>query len=240
MLVLQANFVLTAVCARVCFAVHLQVVLYQALTGRLCWVLGSHAGMVHSISWAKDDSAVVTASADFTAKVWLLPELPGPPASGDTLSYGLTRHHSSYEYTYDRAAGLHTACADQIAVGGVSVAGVASAPGSPKRAYMARQGSSAAVLNTGVLASLGATAAAAGVGVSVLQHTSFVYAAEMHPTMQPLPTVITAGFDGVLRLWSLEGVVLYSLQVRPKITFNGLLPSAVQLTGAPRNVHLCR
>jgi WD40 repeat protein len=165
--------------------------------------------MVHSISWAKDDSAVVTASADFTAKVWLLPELPGPPASGDTLSCGLTRHHSSYEYTYDRAAVLGTASAEQTAAGGV-----ASTPGSPTRAYVARQDSSAAVLNTGVLASLGATAAAAGVGVSVLQHTSFVYAAEMHPTMQPLPTVITAGFDGVLRLWSLEGVVLYSLQVR--------------------------
>lgn len=46
-----------------------QVVLYQALTGRLCWVLGTHSGMVHSMSWAKDDSALVTASADFTAKV---------------------------------------------------------------------------------------------------------------------------------------------------------------------------
>jgi WD40 repeat protein len=56
----------------------LQIVLYQALTGRLCCVLGSHEGMVYSISWARDDSCIITASADYTSKVWHLPLLPCP------------------------------------------------------------------------------------------------------------------------------------------------------------------
>jgi WD40 repeat protein len=55
-----------------------QIMLYQALTGRLCWVLGTHEGMVYSISWSRDDSCVITASADYTAKVWHLPLLPSP------------------------------------------------------------------------------------------------------------------------------------------------------------------
>eukprot|EP00878_Enallax_costatus_P011110 GHUV01011603.1.p1 GENE.GHUV01011603.1~~GHUV01011603.1.p1 ORF type:complete len:1328 (+),score=466.80 GHUV01011603.1:589-3984(+) len=52
--------------------------LYQALTGRLLWTLGTHEGMVYSINWSKDDSAVITTSADYTAKVWHLPVLPNP------------------------------------------------------------------------------------------------------------------------------------------------------------------
>lgn len=195
-----------------CVSARAQVVLYQALTGRLCWVLGSHAGMVHSITWAKDDSAVITASADFTAKVWLLPELPGPP-SADLQSSALIRHRSGQMCSRAR---LLRSMTERMAGGSRgSAGGVASAPGIPTRAYYAAQqvsvdGGAAMGSSSG---SLGATAAAAGVAVCVLQHTCFVYAAELHPTLQPLPTVVTAGFDGVVRLWSLEGVVLYSLLV---------------------------
>jgi WD40 repeat protein len=56
----------------------LQIMLYQAFTGRLCCILGSHEGMVYSISWSRDDACIVTASADYTCKVWHLPLLPSP------------------------------------------------------------------------------------------------------------------------------------------------------------------
>jgi WD40 repeat protein len=52
---------------------NLQVVLHHGLTGRLRAVLGGHNGLVHCLSWAPDDSALVSASGDFTAKVWHLP-----------------------------------------------------------------------------------------------------------------------------------------------------------------------
>lgn len=67
----------------------MQIALYQAMTGRLCWVLGSHEGIVYSINWAKDDSSIITASADYTAKVWHLPLLPSPAHLHDTSHHGL-------------------------------------------------------------------------------------------------------------------------------------------------------
>lgn len=212
----------------------MQVVLYQALTGRLCWVLGSHAGMVHSISWAKDDSAVITASADFTVKIWHLPELPGPPYGSAQSS--LTRHYSGMQF--DRSTILGSGTADLSASASPTAAAAAAmcttdgtsitcamslnntyvtahSIGSPN-AWQHGRGFSQSLSPIGASAAgAGATggSAAAGVSVSVLQHTCFVYAAELHPTLQPMPTIITAGFDGVLRLWRLEGVVLYSLLV---------------------------
>lgn len=202
-----------------------QVVLYQALTGRLCWVLGSHYGMVHSISWAKDDSTVVTASADFTVKLWHLPKLPAP-ASGSPQS-SLTRHYSGMVLDRQPLLPYSEASGQQQATAGAGAGGAAgSRPGlacmSGARAgtldtscsTLGRgQGDTRHVTGTSCSTSLGAAAAAAGVSVSVLQHTCFVYAAELHPTQQPLPTVVTAGFDGVLRLWTCDGVVLHSLLV---------------------------
>lgn len=165
-------------------------------------MLGSHAGMVHSISWAKDDSAVVTGSADFTAKVWHLPELPGALSN----SLQSARIYSMTQF----------ACEQSVRTAGQAAATPASPPRSPTRPYASTLTSSSAVAAehaTLMSASLGATAAAAGVSVTVLQHTCFVYAAEAHPMLQPLPTVVTAGFDGTLRLWNMEGMVLCSLLV---------------------------
>jgi WD40 repeat protein len=211
-----------------------QVVLYQALTGRLCWVLGSHAGMVHSISWAKDDSAVITASADFTVKIWHLPELPVPPYGSPQSS--LTRHYSGMQFDpstippsrpADVSASASLTAAAAVAAATTEGAFVTCATsldttyvtahsiGSSNAWQHGRGFSQSLGGSTGAAAGAtgGLAAAAGGVSVSVLQHTCFVYAAELHPTLQPMPTVITAGFDGVLRLWSLEGVVLYSLMV---------------------------
>jgi len=162
--------------------------------------------MVHSISWAKDDSAVVTGSADFTAKVWHLPELPGTLPS----SLQSARTYSAAQFGSEQS--VRTAAAEQT----VAAATLASPQKSPTRHYAAPLTSSSAITAehaTLMSASLGATAAAAGVSVTVLQHTCFVYAAEAHPMPHPLPTVVTAGFDGALRLWSMEGMVLCSLLV---------------------------
>jgi WD40 repeat protein len=66
----------------------LQVVVYQVLTGRLHWVLGTHDALVYSISWSQDDSAIITASADYTAKIWHLPALPVPYGGSSGAVYG--------------------------------------------------------------------------------------------------------------------------------------------------------
>lgn len=187
-------------------------------------MLGSHYGMVHSISWAKDDSVVVTASADFTVKLWHLPQLPGPASSSPQSS--LTRHYSGMAFDQQPLLPYSEACQQQTAAGAGAGGAAGSCPGlacmSAARAgaldtscsTLGRgQGDTRHATGTSCSASLGAAAAAAGVSVSVLQHTCFVYAAELHPTQQPLPTVVTAGFDGVLRLWNCEGVVLHSLTV---------------------------
>jgi WD40 repeat protein len=200
--------------------------------------------MIHSISWAKDDSALITASADFTAKVWHLPVLPGPPVGSPQASMlwqynsstsgvvqqghyissttgALQQHHSSVPGTQHSTAG------EQALAGTTGIAGGTwlDSKSTTQRAYARRSACSTSSstqrvwpgytdgLGTTATASLGETAAAGGVSVSLLQHTCFVYAAEMHPTFQPLPTVVTAGFDGVLRLWDMEGVVLCSLMV---------------------------
>jgi WD40 repeat protein len=218
---------------------YVQVVLYQALTGRLCWVLGSHAGMVHSISWAKDDSAVITASADFTVKIWHLPELPGPPYGSPQSS--LMRHYSGMQFdqsTIPPLSGTADMSASSAAAAAAAAAGTpagtsamcamsanttyvtAHSIGSPNtwqhgRGFSQSLGYTGAATAAAAGAAEGpAAAAGGGVSVNVLQHTCFVYAAELHPTLQPMPTVVTAGFDGVLRLWNLQGVLLYSLLVR--------------------------
>ncbi|KAF8056726.1 tbccd1 [Scenedesmus sp. PABB004] len=55
-----------------------QVRLYHCLSGAPAAELGWHAGLVYGLTWAHDDSALASASADFTAKLWHLPRLPAP------------------------------------------------------------------------------------------------------------------------------------------------------------------
>jgi WD40 repeat protein len=49
---------------------------YHALSGKLLTTLGHHCGLVYGLSWARDESCLVSASADFTAKVWHLASRP--------------------------------------------------------------------------------------------------------------------------------------------------------------------
>lgn len=175
--------------------------------------------MVHSISWAKNDSAIITASADFTVKLWRLPELPGPPTGSPQSS--LTRHYSGMQCQQFEGRSFSPSATAEQTIAGAERAAV-SCPESPTRMFATGRSAVShgeAHHTLGSSASLGATAAAAGVSVSVLQHTCFAYAAELHPTQQPMPTVVTAGFDGMLRLWSLDGVVLYSLLVSTRLRF---------------------
>lgn len=196
-----------------------QVVLYHALTGRLRWVLGSHAGFVYSISWARDDSSLVTASADFTAKVWHLPELPAP-AVPSAAACNLHAARSSRQHSRQQRQGSNQASNSGSGWGasGEPFAGAAvsswGAAGDVDSSSMGGTSAFAALtLSSGATATT-AAAAAAGVIVAVLQHTCYVYAAEQHPMLQSASaTVVTAGFDGIVRLWSCKGVVLHSLQV---------------------------
>lgn len=181
--------------------------------------------MVHSISWAKDDSSFVTASADFTAKVWHLPVLPVPLPGGSQQQHHQQQHQRQqpgfFPQQYSDGGGGGGGGGQQwgmMPCNSSSNSNSANGHQPTTAAGQAPQHDSidsfaAAGLGFTAASSLGATAAAAGVSVSILQHTCFVYAAELHPMLKPLQTVVTAGFDGVLRLWSMEGVVLYSLLV---------------------------
>lgn len=218
----------------------MQVALYHALSGKLRWVLGSHAGMVYSMCWARDDSSLVTASADFTAKVWHLPQLPGPAlASSEMYRLDLGRTGSApatlissskvgarpqvpHGYVPGWTGTAVAACPNSGSATGGAVQGGSGAASCGASVYAELAGTNAPTAHhaaapmltqtTGAAAATEA-AAAAGVYVGVLQHTCFVYAAELHTLPHPVMTVVTAGFDGLVRLWSAEGVVLYSLQV---------------------------
>jgi WD40 repeat protein len=207
-----------------CAACCQQVVLYHALSGRVLWVMGSHAGMVHSMSWARDDSSLVTASADFTAKLWRLPELPGPPVAhvtqpGIDSSGGLGATGASCWPSSTQPGG---SSAWAPAAGGTWAATAAAGAGAAGGGGMcaSQEGMLASFKPSALASTSGAAAttlaaAAAGVSVTVLQHTCYVYAAEQHPLPQSAGvTVATAAFDGAVRLWSEQGVALCSLQVR--------------------------
>lgn len=164
--------------------------------------------------------------------MWHLPQLPGPPFS--SCGGGGGGHYSSSSSSSPKASPLtrlYSSGCGPVAGGGggglfagtsgglhdgvaaVGAAAVTEAASCVSESFM-RASSPTATASAGVITTTSpAAASAAGVSVSVLQHTCFVYAAELHPTQQPWPTVVTAGFDGVLRLWSMEGVVLYSLVV---------------------------
>lgn len=70
-------------------------------------MLGIHEGMVYSINWAKDDSAIITTSADYTAKVWHLPILPTPGNPNAALGI--------LEFSSMAGTGLGTAAAAEAA-----------------------------------------------------------------------------------------------------------------------------
>lgn len=130
--------------------------MYHGLTGQIQSILGRHDGIVYCMSWAKDDLALVTASADYTSKVWHFPLTKPSGAVAEVTAQPPT------DLTQPRVPDglLHaTSCC-------------------------------------------------------VLQHTCYVYAAEFHPMLQPLPIVATAGYDGTLRLFNgMTGQVLFSLKV---------------------------
>ncbi|KAG2484321.1 hypothetical protein HYH03_016863 [Edaphochlamys debaryana] len=50
-----------------------KLVIYKTLTGACVKTIhGAHSGFVYEVAWARDDSAIITASADGTARIWEL------------------------------------------------------------------------------------------------------------------------------------------------------------------------
>jgi len=79
----SVNFAMAGVAVRPAVALTgacpcLQVCLYHALTGQQEAVLGVHDGLVYSLAWSRDDQALVSASADFSSKVWHMVRRPSP------------------------------------------------------------------------------------------------------------------------------------------------------------------
>lgn len=50
---------------------------YRGLSGQLLATLGDRCGLVYGLAWAKGGSCLVSAMADFTAKVWHLAAAAG-------------------------------------------------------------------------------------------------------------------------------------------------------------------
>eukprot|EP00775_Hariotina_reticulata_P007429 gene7429-7638_t len=84
------------------------------------WLAAAAADSNARISWAKDDSAIITASADYTAKVWHLPALPVPYKGSSGSIYGTAAGLGTL-----RAGSSSTFGSTAAAVGAAASAGVA-------------------------------------------------------------------------------------------------------------------
>lgn len=71
---------------------HKEVLIYDVLAGHLEQVLCGHLGLIYDICWSTDDSHVLTASADSTARVWKL-------GGAEVHNQGEVLAHPSYVYT---------------------------------------------------------------------------------------------------------------------------------------------
>jgi WD40 repeat protein len=213
-----------------------QVVLYHGLTGQLQAVLGMHHGLVYSINWAPDDSAVVTASADLTAKVWRLEcVLPaettqlttgrltatagGYTSTGRSSSTAANRrpslaHHGTpNDWTAAEGASLHSTGAEQSPLWSQQLHSTSRFEAGGATAG----GSAASGFEREAEAQQGGGGSGGLVPMATLQHACFVYSA----AFCPLPglgsaVVVTGGFDGVLRLWDAGGsggLLLYAAPV---------------------------
>lgn len=205
-----------------------QVVLYHGLTGQLQAVLGTHDGLVYSISWASDDSALVTTSADLTAKVFKLPHL-GPQLGGTGMVTLLGSRSHGHTFGVGSSPTKRTAGAAQQLTAAVTPmgqqCGVTSDTGTspqlmPVAAALAGEGACTGMegtLRSGGDVDVVTPSGDDGVtsGVITLQHACYVYCAEFCP--QPglgAAVVVTGGYDGALRLWDAgRGLLLFATQV---------------------------
>lgn len=176
---------------------------YHGLTGQLQSVLGVHDGLVYSICWSPDDSAVVTASADLTTKVWFIPHLT---AAGGTVGRAGWAGPGAGTLGSSQSPVLTQRTAPSSATGGgeVAQAGASSAGADAAAHTAAWQGLAA-----------GGGAAFDVAAPSTLQHACYVYCAEFCPLAGlGSSIVVTGGFDGVLRLWDAHrGLLLCGTQV---------------------------
>ncbi|KAI8466790.1 MAG: hypothetical protein J3K34DRAFT_460714 [Monoraphidium minutum] len=225
-----------------------KVAIYHGLTGQLQCVLGGHDGLVYSVTWSPDDSALVTASGDLTAKVWhLRPPLGitgggsggggGPGGGGGVFGTGglygsvgsvgsgaLGALLASSPRRHGGGGGsLASTGALRTSVGGREEAAAQAQPGSP-HGFTARSGGGGG----GEGAEGGGAArwddGGCGVGVATLQHACFVYTAEFCP-MAGLGScvVATGGYDGALRLWdAARGLLLCCVQLSLSARLNTL------------------
>ncbi|MEW5304430.1 MAG: hypothetical protein WDW36_007041 [Sanguina aurantia] len=73
-----------------------QIVLYHTLTGsRVLTIASAHHTLIYSLAWSKDDSCLVSASSDCTAKVWDVGHSGGDAA----LLQPVVLRHACYCYT---------------------------------------------------------------------------------------------------------------------------------------------
>lgn len=206
-----------------------QVALYHGLTGQLQAVLGSHDGIVYDISWAADDSAVVTASADLTAKVWHLPQRcgsgggsPGSAGGGSPLARQqqlLTLFGTGGGSPHAGGGGGGLWPSGRSAGGGGGTSGGSGHSTLTVEAAGSSGGGGAEAAGEADAGGEIAEEEAAWPLAVTLQHACFVYTA----AFCPLPglggaVVVTGGYDGMLRLWDARpgagGLLLSALQVR--------------------------
>jgi WD40 repeat protein len=193
------------------------VVVYHGLTGRLAAVLGGHDGLVYSVAWAADDSAVVTAGADLAAKVRHPFSLEGSAPEINRRPHPALLHLNPAPLPLTVAPtpikvwhlprGL-LAAPDGGALPGGTLRGIGGS-GSGGGGSGSGGGGSSSLAATGALEGAGGGADGEGSPTCrcvTLQHACFVYAAAPCPAPGLGGAVVaTGGFDGVLRLWDAAG-----------------------------------
>ncbi|GIL96403.1 hypothetical protein Vretimale_2258 [Volvox reticuliferus] len=194
-----------------------RIVIYHALTGAPKRTIhGAHNGFVYEVAWARDDSAIITVSADGTAKIWEFnPAAAAAAMEAAAAAAASARGTSTGVADAAEAAAVAAPAMNLLATmipRGTSAA--AAAPGAAntnlnasKPAATIGGGGNASVTGSGsvlatALAGFKAGATASLPHATVLNHACYVYTAQFHP-VQKIGTalVATGAYDGTVRLW---------------------------------------
>ncbi|GLI69362.1 hypothetical protein VaNZ11_013953 [Volvox africanus] len=192
-----------------------RIVIYHALTGAPKRTIhGAHNGFVYEVAWARDDSAIITASADGTAKVWEF----NPAAAAAAMEAAVEAAAGGRGTSVADAAEAAAAAAPTMNLlatmmpRGTAAATAALAAANPnlnasKPAAADGGGGNVSITSSGsvpapALAGFKAGATATLPHATVLNHACYVYTAQFHPVQKLGSALVATGaYDGTVRLW---------------------------------------
>ncbi|GIL48429.1 hypothetical protein Vafri_4558 [Volvox africanus] len=194
-----------------------RIVIYHALTGAPKRTIhGAHNGFVYEVAWARDDSAIITASADGTAKVWEF-NPAAAAAAMEAATEAAAGGHGISTSVADAAEAAAVAAPAMNLLATMMPRGTSAATAAPaaansnlnasKPAAAGGGGGSVSITSSGsvpapALAGYKAGAAATLPHATVLNHACYVYTAQFHPVQKLGSALVATGaYDGTVRLW---------------------------------------